>query len=236
MRKPYYKDKWVTIYHGDCRDILPELEVADLIATDPPYGVGLTYTEQYTDGKNGYWDWFLPTIELMRKAAKVVIFTHRNFSLKYIHDWDWIGVWNKPMAFGLHIGNSPLLPHWEPIYFYGIHGCGFAKSMSDILTFNPERAQRSPLAPEFKKTDRRPWEKSAKYGKHPCPKPAGLYEKLISIFTEPDNTVVDCFLGTGTTCLAAKKLHRYSIGIEIVEKYCELAARKCSQQVLELRG
>jgi len=46
--------------------------------------------------------------------------------------------------------------------------------------------------------------------------------------------LLDPFLGSGTTCFCAKKLNRYSIGIEIEEKYCEIAARRCSQEVMEL--
>ena len=69
---------------------------------------------------------------------------------------------------------------------------------------------------------------------HPTSKPIGLIMKLITLGSVTGNTILDPFLGSGTTCYCAKKLNRYSIGIEIEEKYCEIAAKRCSQEVMEL--
>ena len=70
--------------------------------------------------------------------------------------------------------------------------------------------------------------------KHPSQKPQKLISCLITDYTSPGNLILDPFLGSGTTCYCAKKLNRYSIGIEIEEKYCEIAAKRCSQGVMRL--
>jgi site-specific DNA-methyltransferase (adenine-specific) len=73
-------------------------------------------------------------------------------------------------------------------------------------------------------------------GDHPCPKPLTLYRRLIEAFTTPTDIVLDPFVGSGTTLVAAKDLGRRAIGIEIAERYCEIAAQRCSQEVLGLAG
>jgi len=67
---------------------------------------------------------------------------------------------------------------------------------------------------------------------HPSQKPQKLINKLVADYSNQGDTILDPFLGSGTTCYCAKKLNRYSIGIEISEKYCEIAAKRCSQGVL----
>jgi len=69
---------------------------------------------------------------------------------------------------------------------------------------------------------------------HPTEKPEGFVTYLIQPACGEGGVLLDPFLGSGTTCFCAKKLNRYSIGIEIEEKYCEIAARRCSQEVMEL--
>jgi len=227
--KPYYQDEWVTIYLGDCREILPTLDKVDLVLTDPPYGVGVKYSEAYDDKRDGYWEWFVPVVDAMVKIGKVTIFTHRNESLRHIVGWDWVGVWNKPGSFGARIGNSAILPHWEPIYFYGIHSAGvYGEYCPDVLTFNPQKAGGNSLI------GREKWKQSSDFSNHPCPKPVGLFQKLAQVFSPSGGVILDPFLGSGTTAYCAKKLNRKCIGIEIEEKYCEIAAKRCSQSVMKL--
>jgi site-specific DNA-methyltransferase (adenine-specific) len=223
---PYYQDDAVTIYHGDCRDVLSVVR-ADAVITDPPYGVGVSYGPSYDDSRPDYWDWLRERITLMRVSAPVVLFTHRVKALAELHDWDWIGVWNKPGAFGARVGNSPVLPHWEPVFMYGIHSIGTAGVFTtDVFTINPEKAGNVGVW-----IGREKW-KNADMGTHPTPKPLGLYLRLINSFAA--KTVIDPFMGSGTTLRAAKDLGRKAIGIEIEERYCEIAAKRCRQEVLPL--
>jgi site-specific DNA-methyltransferase (adenine-specific) len=69
---------------------------------------------------------------------------------------------------------------------------------------------------------------------HPTAKPEALMKKCIVLFSNENDIVIDPFMGAGTTLRSAKDLNRYSIGIEIEEKYCEIAAKRCSQEVMEL--
>lgn len=68
---------------------------------------------------------------------------------------------------------------------------------------------------------------------HPCPKPLNLYLWLVGQCSEPGQLIIDPFAGSGTTLLAAKQLNRRAIGIEIEEKYCEIAAKRLSQEVFQ---
>ena len=225
--KPYYADDAVCIILGDCRDILPLLGPVDLVLTDPPYGIGAKYGSNYDDAKEGYWEWFLPTLALMCAAAKTTIFTHRVTSLRMIEGWDDVGVWHKPWSSGTRLGNSPILPHWEPIFMFGIHNVGVNKGhVGNVFTENPERVT------SWHERGRDVWAAATEINEHPTPKPVELYRKFISVFTSPTSIVLDPFMGSGTTLRAAKDLGRKAIGIEIEERYCEIAAKRMAQGVL----
>jgi len=73
------------------------------------------------------------------------------------------------------------------------------------------------------------------YRYHPTQKPSGLFSAIIADYSQQGETILDPFLGSGTTAYCAKKLNRKCIGIEIEEKYCEIAAKRCSQQVFNLK-
>jgi site-specific DNA-methyltransferase (adenine-specific) len=228
--KPYYEDKWVKIYHGDCREILPQLDVkADLALTDPPYGAGRKYGDSYNDTPNGYWEWFLPTLDLILTKGNVTAVHHLPSALKRINTWDWLLVWHKPYGAGARVGNSPILPHWEIVFLWGIHKLGTQRPvLQDWISCNPEPSPRPQLSISPREADLLP------SNGHPLPKPIELEAKLIAGLSSPANLVLDPFVGSGTTCFCAKKLNRYSIGIEIEERYCEIAAKRCSQDVMEL--
>lgn len=219
----------MTLYHGDSEELLLALR-ADAVVTDPPYGVGVRYGEGYDDARSDYWEWFGRMVGLMREAAPFVAFTHRVPSLRYVVDWDWVGVWDKPYASGSRIGNSPVLPHWEPIYLYGIHRLGVVAGQhaGDVFSVAPEKAGNSGGF-----IGREKWAKG-ETPNHPCPKPISLMHRLLRAFTKPGQVILDPFAGSGTTLMAAKNLGRRAVGIEIEERFCEWMALRLAQEVMEI--
>jgi site-specific DNA-methyltransferase (adenine-specific) len=208
------------LYLGDCLEILPSLPKVDAVITDPPYGVGINYGA-YDDNPKTYWGWFKPRLQAIRSACPLVVFTHRVAALKELTDWDWCGVWNKPGAFGARIGNSCVLPHWEPILMYGIHGAGTkSEYTADVFTFNPEPAKAN-----IKGIGREKWQKSDLIS-HPCPKPVPLYDQLMRAFGQHAEVVCDPFMGSATTAICAGHLGKRFVGIEIEKRWFDAACER----------
>jgi len=205
---PYYQDDAVVIYNGDCREILPDLPKVDLVLTDPPYGVGLDYLS-YEDTRENWLaliDYIIPWG--LEHAGMMIMPCSRIVELKYIYDHfppDWLICWYKGSP-----GTSAWtgFNDWEPHLVYGKNN---GVQFHDYFYAQPETNGTI---------------------KHPCPKPLkwGLY--LISKTTKGGDLVCDPFLGSGTTAFCAKKLNRKCIGIEIEERYCEIAAKRCCQTVM----
>lgn len=215
----------VTLYLGDCLDVLPALSGVDAIVTDPPYGVGVKYGASYDDKRPDYWDWLRARVRAAREVAPLVVFTHRVAALREITDWDWTAVWNKPGAFGSRLGNSCVLPHWEPIFLYGIHATGVnSKYASDVVTCNPEPAKAG-----IKGMGREKWE--GEFYSHPCPKPLSLYQQFLSTYAQNATVICDPFMGSGTTGVAAVMMGRGFVGIEIEPKHFDASCKRVSEAI-----
>jgi len=213
--KHFYQDKYITIYHGDCRDILPSLEPVDLVLTDPPYGM------EYHSGHYKYGNPHQPIlndssypVDLLQPfrsiASKAVLLFARWETLKDIPLPDSVIVWVKNNWTAGDL-NHEYARQWEAILFYkGANHKFYNGRPSDVIY-----CDRIPPTT------------------HPTEKPVELINKLIIQNTDVNDIVLDPFLGSGTTCFCAKKLNRRSIGIEISEKYCEVAAKRCMQEAFE---
>jgi len=227
---PYYDRDGITIYHGDCLDILPLL-AADAVISDPPYGVGVPYGPNYNDSRPDYWHWMRECVHAMRDAANVVAFTHRVAAVSELRGWDWVAVWNKGVTFGPRVGNSPMVAGWEPILLYGIHSIGVSgEGLADVQTIPPKKAGNVMAGA----MGREKW-RTEQVG-HPVPKPVALYHRLVGALTPSAGTVIDPFMGTGTTLRAARDMGRRAIGIEVEEAYCELAVAGLAQQSFDFGG
>lgn len=214
--KPYYQDESVTIYNEDCRKVLPFLATFDLLLTDPPYGIDESSKKQKSRQGHGLanqrnygeydWDKSAPSYLVLDSARNVcqqsIIFGGNYFDLPPSSCWL---VWDKDN------GEND-----------------FADC--ELAWTNLKKAVR-----KFR------WRWSGmlqeKGGKdkenrvHPTQKPLSLMRWCIG--HAPDaKTIIDPFMGSGTTLLAAKLEGRKSVGIEINEKYCEAAANRLSQGVL----
>ena len=199
-----------TIIHGDCRNVLPLLPKVDLVLTDPPYNVGINYGEHNDEMTDAEWfewagDWFGEC----RVLAPTLLITGQGRLPMYatMEPWKWLLAWYKPAA----MGRSPCgFNHYEPIAMWGK---GSNAGLPDVI--------RAPLIAHG-------------YGKigHPCPKPLEWAAGILARWPKADS-VCDPFVGSGTTLVAAKKLNRRCIGIETEEKYCEIAANRLRQEVLQ---
>ena len=217
MNKPYYQDNYVTIYLGDCREILPQLPRVDLILTDPPYGIGEAKGKNLSRGKwanpkdYGIDNWDDTPIDfalielVMRKSGNQIIWGGNYYPLPPTSCWL---VWDKENG-GNDFADCELA--WTSF-----------KSAVRIFRFR----WSGMLQGDMKNKD---------YRYHPTQKPTALFSWVISKYSQPNNIILDPFLGSGTTAYCAKKLNRKCIGIEIEEKYCEIAAKRCSQSVMELQ-
>jgi len=221
LPQPYYDDGQITIYHGDCREILPALDPVDLVLTDPPYGIdGGSGSHNRKRGKGNYFAAFEDTPEYIETVAAAVIrylvertpsviVTPGNTCMMLYPQPDSFGVFYQPAAVGLQtFGNLDA----QPILYYGKNQTkkNFGTPCSYVLTEAPEK------------------------NGHPCVKPIKAWKKLLANTSLPGHTVLDPFMGSGTTLRAAKDLGRRAIGIEIEERYCEIAVKRLAQSVLPL--
>jgi len=223
----YYEDEQVVLINADCRLILPHLPKVDLVLTDPPYGIGQKYSNAYDDKRDGYWNWFKPLMEEIIKVASMTAFTHRVAAIREMTGWDHIAIWHKPLSMGNRLGNSMILPHWEPIFLYGIFKSGVKSDyLNDVLSFNPEHGGKQlQVKSGFARG-------SIDGTGHPVPKPLGLMLKLITVLSLNDSLILDPFCGSGTTLVAAKQLGRRAIGIEIELAYVKIAVERLKQTEL----
>jgi DNA modification methylase len=223
--KPYYEHAGITIYHGDCREVLPQIQNVDLLCTDPPYGIKAAAKEAFENGvkrhmtglvagkcipKRDYgdadWDDEPVSIELLnsyvQKASFQIIFGGNYFNLGSARCYL---IWDK-LRGDTHYADAELawtnLDTTVRVIRWRWNG---------FLTENDERDQRI----------------------HPTQKPVVVMRWAIQQAPEGCKTILDPFMGSGTTLYAAKLLGRRAIGIEIEEKYCEIAAKRLSQEVLD---
>ena len=219
---PYYSDDHVTIYHGDCRDILGAvLEPADVIVTDPPYGIsaetdysGLRGTDAYYATKSG------------RRTHGKTYAAHRRR--------------RRAVSTAVARRRGPCAISARTITSSGSRTAG----LSTYGTRETDSAPTcSPIANSYgrrSRPDRRVCigisgsaicalsENDAYL--HPTQKPVSLMRWILE--WSPAGRVVDPYVGSGSTLRGAKDAGRHAVGIELVEAYCEIAARRLGQEVL----
>lgn len=212
---PYYSDDWVTIYHGDCRDILPL--AGDVVLTDFPYGIGLDYGVSFDDSQGYLRDLISTALPLMQLSAPVTALTCGIANMWRYPSPTWTLCWY--MANGCASTGKWGFNQWQPVLVYGTDPYlkrGMGRRPDVIITAAPNSGADKRLG-------------------HPCPKPIEAWRKVLYRVSPVDHQqIIDPFMGSGTTLVAAKASGRKAIGIEIEEKYCEIAAKRMAQEVLAL--
>ncbi len=239
---PYYEDAQVTLYLGDCREILPQLSAVDAVVTDPPYGD----TSLSWDVVDNAWP-------ALVHAPQVWCFGSMRFWMEHGHaamraaGWRYGQeiVWEKHNGSGFHADRfkrvHELAVHWYLGAWSTLHHdppvthdaqakvvrrkqrpthTGGINAGSYVSEDGGPRLMRSVL------------QVRSEHGRalHPTQKPLGILRPLVHYSCPPAGVVLDPFAGAGSTLLAARELGRKAIGIEISERYCDAAARRLDQQ------
>jgi len=221
---PYYDHAGITIYHGDCREILPQLEPVDLVLTDPPYGINLNTKTKSTGRGNNTFKGFGPE-KLMDFDS--VIGDDRPFDPSFLLTYKHIILWGA-IHFAAPLPHSGRWLIWDK-------RCG-SKSDDNAdceIAWTNFSGQARIFSSYWRGWIRAGDENLSVSGPklHPTQKPLRVMVWCLG-FTDGD--ILDPFMGSGTTLVAAKNLGRRAIGIEIEEKYCEIAAKRLGQEILPL--
>jgi site-specific DNA-methyltransferase (adenine-specific) len=218
--KPYYEDEDVQIFHGDCREILPHLE-ADVLVTDPPYGVNggsgtlgkasrkTKYLSSFEDTEANVQTVIIPAIQTALSMVKRGAITPGTPCMWLYPRPDDVGALFQPATTGLNKWGRETT---QPVLFYG-------KDPRAGITIKDKH---------FQNTAR------SQIDGHPCPKPLRVMLWLVERASLEGETILDPFMGSGTTLRAAKDLGRKAIGIELEERYCEIAAQRMGQEVFDI--
>lgn len=226
LPRPYYDDGLTTIYHGDCFDVLPSLVGVETVIADPPYAIPTQVAQGRTSTINvgdlsmvecAMRHFFTMTLSVIGESGRQFVFGDGAsypviFRAIYGRASTSLLVWDKKrigMGREFRKRHELIMHAWgpkTPIYSDGV-------GRPDVLEF-------SPVPP------------SARV--HPAQKPVPLLMDLIRVCG--NGIIADPFAGSGATLIAAANLGRRSIGIEIEERYCEVAAKRLSQEVLPLKA
>ncbi len=204
--KPYYQNQSVTIYHGDCRQIVPQLGNFDLLLTDPPYGIGMDGGNVGYKGANNFdkkhWDTKPPDALLLQglmiTAQKTVFWGGNYMTLPPSRQWL---VWDKGAGFR---GRT-----------YAEAELAWTSFDANVRVFSYDPLARGDYKGKL----------------HPTQKPLEVIKWCINLAGDVQ-TILDPFAGSGTTGRAAKDLGRQAVLVEMDEQYCEIAAQRMAQEVL----
>lgn len=228
MSKPYYQEGGISIYNGDCRDIAPLVRGKATVVSDPPFNVGYHYA--------GYRDSVSEAEyrDLCRRALMppsiVIHYPEDVFKIA-----QWLGEAPAKCVAWIYNANTPR--QWRMLSWFGLRP---DFSLIKQPYRNPTDKRVAALIEQGNTgCDLYDWWEeqqiknvSGEKTEHPCQMPLEVMQKAIGI-TQVD-TVIDPFMGSGTTLVAAKNLGKSAIGIELEERYCEIAAKRLAQHVLPL--
>lgn len=211
--KPYYEHAGITIYHGDCREVLPGIDGVFDCFTDPPYNVGKDY---------GTWNDSLPDDEYLafcgqwiggvrRVCSSVTVFCPSKYLPQY---WSILGHNFRQIVMTWTTNTGAIRGGWIRQHASVLTNATPITPVSDWWN-NPQSRRMGYF---FKEVD---------YG-HPGETSEDISRRSLSLSI---GMVIDPFCGAGTTLVVAKRMGRRAIGIEIEEKYCEIAAKRLSQEV-----
>ena len=212
---PYYEIELGKLYHGDCLEIMPQLEPVDLVLTDPPYNAGKDYGT-YKDNLSEK-EYLL----FMSKVFKMMLAVSQNNIAVYMDSHRFKSFWD-------------MLPAARPIFLH-ITANGFGNSQKIrqdhhvILTTAKSSNSTSSIWQGIRVLREGYFFREKKTG-HPCQTTLAGMKKFLGFFSGGGDIILDPFSGSATTAIACECLNRRWIGIEIEEKWCKVAAKRIEQE------
>lgn len=219
---PFFDHNGITIYHGDCREVMPFLpgRSIDFVLTDPPYLVrykGRWDSDQEQIVGDADPTWLLPAFSEVWRVLKKDAFCVSFYG--WPHSDLFVGVW-KSLGFRI-------VSHLA--FVKRIWGLGrFTRGQHETAYL---LAKGKPRLPDSAIADVVEWEREPD-AVHPNQKPVEALYPLLKTFAPEDGIVLDPFMGSGSTLRAAKDFGLRAIGIEVEHKYCTMAAQRMAQEVL----
>lgn len=240
--RAYYEQGGIKIYHGDYREVLPAINAKfDLLCADPPYATTNLVWDKPVD-----WKFFWREADrLCKPTAPSVLFSSGKFTIELINsnpkNYRYELIWEKPMPTGfLDAKRRPLRAH-ENILVFARKFKGSAYNPQMVVGRMHMRGNAGSRAAHYKTTRLTAASVSNEYyprsilrfqnargskSLHPTQKPLALVTWLLRTYSHRGDLVLDPFIGSGTTLEAAQALGRRAVGIELDERYCEIAANR----------
>ena len=211
MIKPYYETPLGKLYHGDCLEIMPELEPVDCIVTDPPY------PKEFIPSYAKWWD---ACDNIMKSPgvffAMVGQYCFPDVINSFPKSWEYLWMGNfEQRQMATSIWPRGISSAWKPLLIYGKGFSKFKPWKYDTLNANGSGGYLPSK------------------GLHKWGQACGQFATLIDRF-ELNGLILDPLIGSGTTALACERLKRKWIGIEISEEYCEIAAKRIEAETRQL--
>lgn len=227
MIEPRYQDAEVTLYCADCLDVLPQLEAIDALIIDPPFGIGFKYNEHndnMTPEQYGAWLWnIIETAENKASGGAPVFVFQAMLNCRHFSGW-------FPRDYRIYAACKNFVQmrptemqySYDPVIVWWKEGKRYAAGTAsrDYFVANTSPSSHVGLNDA---------------GEHPCARPLDQMRQIIEQWTRPGSVVLDCFMGSGTTGVACAQLGRRFIGIEIDEKYYQIAEKRIRQARQQLR-
>lgn len=215
------------IFTGDARDVLPKVprETVDLVLTDPPYNIGFNAYDLHDDSMPV--DEYIALLKMLQRFSRIVVIQYPEESARFVYP-----ALGAPDHVGAWCYNSQLPRRFRLINYYGLKP-DYSRIRQPYKNLDDKRirarlengAEGSPLY-EWWDDIQLVKNVSKEKGSHPCPVPVRLMERIILLCTEQGDTVLDPFIGEGTTADAAQRNGRNYIGIELSPNYADAARER----------
>ena len=233
--KPYYEDDLVTLFHGDCLEI-SEWLTADVLVTDPPYGIAYRQQRQVSGTKH---DRKRKQDEL--RAADTLLISSDKSTRARDSALELFGMDRPALVFGSwrmpRPANTVQRLLWvkdDSPWVVGLTQMPWITGDEEIYVCGRSLTQFGGKPRKGYYITHESRSAASKAVDHPTPKPVGLMESLIEKC--PPGVVADPFAGSGATLIAARNLGRRAVGVELEERYCELIAKRLAQQAFDFGG